>query len=190
MSVRFLCDDLIYLFPYLRLRVCLTVWLLVNSFRLHKCAAKYRHEWVTSWNTHMQREHKLAEEISEKEGGLGQKVTRVSSIATGMERCVPRCEASQDEAKLRAAGPFLCLMTRSWCLILASQHWGLSVCMGEKGVRWGVGGVTKWNKNLLCALWYNRCYRFVAELQDFSSVAPNIKYKLRQREWHIMWERS
>lgn len=37
--------------------------------------------------THMQREHTLAEEISEMEGELGQEVTRVSSIATGMERC-------------------------------------------------------------------------------------------------------
>lgn len=52
--------------------------------------------------THMRREHTFSEE----EGELGQEVTRVSSIATGMERCVPRCEASQDEAKLCAAGPF------------------------------------------------------------------------------------
>lgn len=56
--------------------------------------------------THMQREHALAEEFSEKEGEVGQEVTGVSSIATGMERCVPHCEASQGEAKLRAAGPF------------------------------------------------------------------------------------
>ena len=37
--------------------------------------------------THMQREYTLAEEISEKEGELGQEVTKVSSIATGMEKC-------------------------------------------------------------------------------------------------------
>lgn len=37
--------------------------------------------------THMHREHTLAEKISEKEGELGQEVTRVPSIATGMERC-------------------------------------------------------------------------------------------------------
>lgn len=57
-------------------------------------------------HTHAKATHRLVEEISEKERELGQEVTRVSSIATGMERCVPRCEASQDKAKLRAAGPF------------------------------------------------------------------------------------
>ena len=77
----------------------------VNSFCLHAGppSTDTRESQV---GTHIRREHALAEEISEKEGELGQEVTRVSSIATGMERCVPRCEASQDEAKLRAAGPF------------------------------------------------------------------------------------
>lgn len=78
--------------------------LLINFVSLHvqpctdMCESQVR--------AHMQGEHTLAEDISEKTGELGQEVTRVSSIATGMERCVPCCEASQDEAKLRAVGPF------------------------------------------------------------------------------------
>lgn len=55
---------------------------------------------------HMQREHMLAEEITEEEREPGQEVTKVSSIARRLQRHVPRCEASQDEAKLRAASPF------------------------------------------------------------------------------------
>ena len=78
--------------------------LLIHSVSVHARPSTDTSE--SQVGTHMQREHALAEEISEMKGELGQEVTRVSSIATGMERCVPRCEASQDEAKLRAAGPF------------------------------------------------------------------------------------
>lgn len=55
--------------------------------------------------SHIRREQAWEEEISETEGELGQEVSKVSSIATGMVRCVPRCEASQAKAKLRAGGP-------------------------------------------------------------------------------------
>lgn len=61
----------------------------------------------------MRKEHMLAEEMGDKEREPAQEVTGVSSIAPGLRSCVPRCEASQDEAKPRAASPFLCLMTRS-----------------------------------------------------------------------------
>lgn len=106
----------------LNVRLCDSMFalLLIHFVSVH---AQPSTDTSESWvGRHIQREHTLAEEICEKEGELGQEVTRVSSIAAGMERCVPRCEASQDEAKLRAAGHFC-----AWWLAADVLSWPVNM---------------------------------------------------------------
>lgn len=127
---------------------CLSAWLHVGTFfSIHAQPSTDTSE--SRVGTHMQREDTLAEEISEKEGEPGQEVTRVSSIATGMERCVPRCEASQDEAKLRAAGPFC-----AWWLAADVLSWPVNtedwVCAQEKKRGGEREGWQKKKKSVIC----------------------------------------
>lgn len=161
--------------------MCVWVWFclceshvcaFVNSFCAPCRTTKYRHEWVTSWNTHAKGTRVSGRDQWEG-GGAG---TRSDQGVIDCYRDGAMCPSLWGESRRGKAAcrrPFLCLMTRSWCLILASQHWGLSVRTGKKE-RWGEGGVTKYKKiNQLSGLWYNRCYRFAAELQFHLGISQH-----------------
>lgn len=135
--ITFLSKRLIDFLWYVCMSMCLSLWLLLCPYtRSYVRDTRESQVW-----THT-RETCVSGRDRWEGGGAGQEVTRVSSIATGMERCAPRCEVSQDEAKLRAAGPFC-----AWWLAADVLSWPVNtedwVCAQGKKERWGEGGVTK-----------------------------------------------
>lgn len=152
--------------------VCLHVCSFVNAFQLRTCTAKYRHEWVMSRNTHTKGIHVSGGDLWGGGGAWIRGDQGVIDFCRDGEMC-PSLWGESRRGKAACCRPFLCLMTRSWCLILAIQHGGLNVCTGKREVGRGRGDRVKKKKKLF-NLRYSRCSRFVAGLKDFALQSLNI----------------
>lgn len=124
---------------------------------------------------HTHAKHALAEEIGEKEGGPDKRWPGCHRLLQGWrdvslaarrvktrQSCVPKALFVPDDSQLMS---YLGQSTLRIECVHRGKKREVGRGRGDKIIK----------KHQLSGLWYNRCSRFVAELQAFASVSLNIK---------------